>query len=73
MRSPVPKLVLEEIERSGLPWRLEKGGRHYKLIVGQRLAGILPYSGKAQTQTADRSAELNMRATVRRIIREVKG
>lgn len=73
MRSPVPKIVLTEIERSGLPWRVENGGRHHKLIVGGRLAGILPFSGKAQRQEADRSAELNMRAQVRRIIKEVKG
>lgn len=73
MRGPVPRIVLEEIERSGLPWRLDVGGRHYKLIVGDRLAGILPYSGKAQRQEADKRAELNMRAQVRRIIKEVRG
>lgn len=73
MRCPVPQSVLAEIQMAGLPWRLERGGRHIKLIVGERLAGILPYSGKAQAQSADRRAELNMRAQVRRIIKEVNG
>ncbi|MEY4863790.1 MAG: hypothetical protein RLZ51_1885 [Pseudomonadota bacterium] len=73
MRGVIPKSVLSEIEQSGLPWRLEIGGRHYKLIVADRLAGILPYSGKAQRQESDQRATLNMRAQVRRIIREVKG
>lgn len=72
MRSPVPKMVLEELEQSGLPWRLETGGRHYKLIVGERLAGILPFSGKEQRQERHRRVELNMRACVRRIIKELR-
>lgn len=72
MRPLIPRIVLAEIEQSGLPWRLETGGRHYKLIVGDRLAGILPFSGKAQRQQSDKRAELNMRAQVRRIIKEMK-
>ena len=73
MRSPLPKIVADEIERSGLPWRLETGGRHFKLIIADRLAGILPYGGKASRQEANKRAELNMKAQVRRIIREVQG
>jgi hypothetical protein len=69
----LPKIVLHELQRSGLPWRLEIGGRHYKLLVAERLAGILPYSGKAQRQERDKRAELNMRAQVRRVIKEVRG
>lgn len=73
MKAAVPQIVVEEIERSGLPWRVEGGGRHYKLIVADRLAGILPYSGKAQRKESDQRAVLNMRAQVRRVIREVTG
>lgn len=70
MRNLIPKLVLIELEESGAPWRLKKGGRHYKLIVYERLAGILPYGGKGLNSSADMSTELNMRAQVRRIIKE---
>lgn len=70
MKTPIPKTVLRELEQAGVEWSLVKGGRHYKLLIHDRLAGILPY-GKAAGQTADRTAELNMRAQVRRIIREV--
>lgn len=70
MRSLIPKLVLTELEESGAPWRLKKGGRHYKLIVFDRLAGILPYGAKGLSSSADMATELNMRAQVRRIIKE---
>jgi hypothetical protein len=73
MKATVPQIVVEEIERSGLPWRVEVGGRHYKLIVADRLAGILPYSSKAQRKESDQRAVLNMRAQVRRVIKELRG
>lgn len=63
----LPKTIAEELERSGLPWRLERGGRHHKIFVADRLAGILPHSGARE---ADRRSELNTRAQVRRIIKE---
>jgi hypothetical protein len=73
MKASVPQLVVDELEASGLPWHVEAGGRHYKLVVADRLAGILPYSGKAQRQECAQRAVLNMRAQVRRVIREAKG
>lgn len=70
MKNLIPKSVLQEIETAGAPWRLEIGGRHFKLFVHNRLAGVLPY-GKSARQASDRRAELNTRAQVRRIIKEV--
>lgn len=72
MRHVIPKAVMQEIEVAGAPWRVELGGRHYKLFVHNRLAGIIPLGAKAGKQSADRRAELNTRAQVRRIIKEVK-
>lgn len=72
MRDLIPKIVLQEIEGAGVQWEVVHGGRHYKLFIHDRLAGILPY-GKAAKQTSDQRAILNMRAQVRRIIREVQG
>lgn len=72
MRSPIPKMVADELESSGAPWRIEVGTRHYKLIVYDRLAGILPFSGKEQKQEREKRSLLNMRAQVRRIIKEAR-
>lgn len=71
MRGLIPKDVLQELEEAGAEFEVVKGGRHYKLYVHERLAGILPY-GKAARQTSDQRAVLNMRAQVRRIIKEVR-
>ena len=71
MRGLIPKDVMKEIEEAGAEFEVVKGGRHYKLLIYNRLAGILPY-GKAAKQTSDQRAVLNMRAQVRRIIKEVR-
>lgn len=70
MRKLIPKLVLVELDESGAPWRLGTGGKHHKLIVYGRLAGILPRGSKSAGQSNDMAAVLNMRAQVRRIIKE---
>jgi hypothetical protein len=65
-------MVLQELEESGAPWSIEHGGRHFKLIVFGRLAGILPWGGKSSRRSSDLAAELNTRAQVRRIIKEAR-
>ena len=52
----------------GLPWRIETGTRHYKLIVGKRFAAILPKSPHVRMQNT--RAQKNAVAQVRRVIRE---
>ena len=63
----VPAKVRELLDASGLPWSLERGGRHWKIMVCGRLAGILPMS-KPHSRLNSR-CEKNMIANIRRRIR----
>lgn len=56
------------LEETGLPWSFEMGGKHIKIILDGRLAGILPRCGRSNTQRS----ELNTRAQIRRITREAR-
>ena len=64
----VPRTILVELEASGVPWHLEMGKRHIKIIVGKKFCGILP----ARHSESSQRASLNIRAQVRRAIMEVK-
>jgi hypothetical protein len=64
--------ALDEATTAGLHYALEDGGKHYKIRIAGRLAGIIP-KGTASKDAADRRPLLNMRAQIRRIINEAKG
>lgn len=38
----LPRDIVSELESTGLPWRAERGSKHIKLFVADRLTGILP-------------------------------
>ena len=57
--------IRETLERSGLPWSLENGGRHIKIRVGGRLVGVYP---KGKTPD-NRRGEANVLAQIRRACR----
>lgn len=58
----LPKIISDELERLALPWRVEHGGKHFKLYVADKLAGTV------SLDKDDRSrATLNVRAQVRRL------
>lgn len=38
-----PDFAREILDQCGLPWRLEKGKRHMKVYVGNRMASVLSY------------------------------
>jgi len=40
----LPNNVRELLEKSGQPWEIVNGAKHYKLIVGGRMATVLPHS-----------------------------
>jgi len=60
---PIPPSLRAALEETGLPWGVELGGRHWKLRVNGRLAGILPRSG---VNESDPRALKNTIAQVRR-------
>lgn len=65
----VPRELVAEIEASGVPWHIEQGKRHLKIFVGNRLCGILPRAGSNER---DQRTSLNIRAQVRRAIKEAQ-
>jgi hypothetical protein len=73
MFQPSPKIqrVLDEVTAAGLQYCIQEGSKHYQIRVAGKLAGILP-KGKSLKADTDRRALLNMRAQVRRVIKEVK-
>ena len=65
----IPKIVAEELQLSserGFQSEIINGGRHFKVFVCGRLAGIL---SRGQNHEADRAAQ-NLRSNIRRIVKE---
>jgi len=55
---------------SGLPWRIETGSRHFKVIVNERMAAILPFSPHNRMNKCH--AHLSTMGHVRRAIKKQK-
>ena len=65
MKKQLPEMIRTELEASKVPWRIENGGRHLKLFIGDRMVGVMPYDlGEARHR-----ALLNLRAQIRRVNR----
>ena len=61
------------LNASGLPWRLDNGKRHIKLIVGERFTTILPKAKLHSSANSPGKAHQNVLAQVRRTIRRQGG
>ena len=59
--------ILAEIKASGVPYVIENGTKHFKIHIAGRFVGILP----RKKHSGGQRAILNVRAQVRRAIREV--
>jgi hypothetical protein len=69
MNTPkLPTDMRDMLATSGLPWRIENGSSHLKLIVGDRLTTILPKSNRVRMMM--NSAHRNAMSHIRRAIRE---
>lgn len=64
----IPELISEELENSGVPFEIKKGGRHHKIFVGGALCGIIPTNGSF----CNNRIALNVRAQIRRAIKKAK-
>lgn len=60
----IPREIQETLADLDQPWELKQGNRHLKIMVGGRLAGVLPHNGKCQN---DRRATLNLVAQIKRV------
>ena len=63
----LPTDLRKTLEAGGVPWRVVNSARHLHLIVGDRLAAILPKNRKFE---ASPRAGRNVLATVRRLLRK---
>jgi hypothetical protein len=63
-QGPIPKSLRAILK--DVPHRVEKGGKHYKLFVRDKFAGILPYSPHAPAGRGDK----NLESQVKKILRE---
>ena len=60
----IPPSAREALAASGLPWRLEPGKRHVKLVLCGKVVAVVP-RGKGK----DGRSQLNLAAGIRRAIK----
>lgn len=69
-RIDVPKIVAEELKLSsgrGFQSEIVNGGKHFKIFVCGRLAGVL---SRGRNWNNDQRSAQNLRANIRRIVKE---
>lgn len=66
----IDKKLEAELEKTGLDWRVETGGIHYKVKLCGKLVAIFP---KGKASTYNKRALLNTIAQVRRTAKAIKG
>ena len=56
------------LKSSGLPWRIETGGRHFKIIVSGKMVTILPFSphNRMTVSAKHRNAMGHVRRAIKR-------
>ena len=65
----LPPSLQEELEKTGLPWSIDHGSKHFKIRLAGRLVGVYPH-GKAQDKHI--RSLLNTITQVRRAAQEIK-
>lgn len=65
----LPAELREALDKTGLPWDVEAGKKHYKVKLAGRLVAVYPH-GKAQERY--RRALLNTITQVRRTAQELR-
>lgn len=65
----IDKKLEAELEKTGLDWRVETGGIHFKIKLCDKLVAIYP---KGKASTYNKRALLNTIAQVRRTAKAIK-
>jgi hypothetical protein len=68
----VPDDLQDLLDASGLPWRIDNGKRHYKIMVNERLVGILPKGRNLHRKSHNARPRQNTLAQIRRVIRRME-
>lgn len=58
--------IVEALDETGLPWRVEPGRKHRKIFVGEKMIGVVPLKGTGNRNGGD---NLNIVAAIRRAAR----
>jgi hypothetical protein len=66
MHTDMHPKIKDTLAALSVPWELKEGGRHRKLFVNGRLAGILP---KGRTKDSSPRDVLNTIAQIKRVAR----
>lgn len=64
-----PSALKAALDETGLPYEIERGGRHAKIKLAGRLVGILP---KGSGNEAHSRSLMNTISQVRRMARELR-
>lgn len=62
-----PKSLKRELDRTGMPWEIEPGRKHYKVKLDGQIVGVLPQGSGYQEGSA---AQRVLFARIRRYARE---
>jgi hypothetical protein len=56
------------LDESPVPWRIETGGKHYKVYIADRMVTILPKSNNARNYTwrSHRNAMAHVKRAIKR-------
>jgi hypothetical protein len=65
----LPKEVTRTLDATGLPWHVEGGSKHYKIIMADRIVGVYP---QGTIKESNGAAMRNMVARTRRTAREMQ-
>lgn len=66
----LPDELLFILRSSGLPWKVEQGSRHQKIVLAGRLVGIWPNTYRHRNSPG--RAYQNLRAQLRRAVKELR-
>lgn len=67
----LPDDTVELLNESGLTWQLRPGKKHYKLVVGGRLAQVIPLNPANGSRPKRRNHDAVM-TSLRRLIKELQ-
>ena len=65
----LPVELREALDKTGLPWEIENGKKHNKVVLNTRLVGVFTHGKKCD---ANRRSLLNTITQIRAMARQIK-
>lgn len=64
-----PKVIVAELQRTGLPYSLEPGSKHIRIKLRDKLVGIYPLNGRAKEGRAMKNVISQIRRAARELVK----